>query len=213
MAIYQAEQYFGTADMFADNTGILHYCGTASQKAQMDVDLAKVLPNAVERLAGPSLNGIRDWWTFAKSMGVKNALEVGSAHGESAFEATGIIPDLKLTCIDPWEGRRYGNNAQTDFEIRHSWNPNVTTIRGYSPDALKVIPDGSLDAGYIDAMHTDPHITIDIDTLLPKIRKGGIIGGHDYIWKEWPDVVNAVNKKFGGPDMVFQDTSWLVVVK
>jgi hypothetical protein len=47
---------------------------------------------------------------------------------------------------------------------------------------------------------------------LPRVRPGGIIGGHDYIFGVWPDVVKAVNSKFGGPDVVFTDTSWAVIV-
>ena len=212
MAINQAHTFIGSDDMFYGGAYFLHYCGNAEQKKRIDVDMLKVYPQAYERLPGASRDGICDWWQYVKAHGVKTAVEVGSAHGESAWEATSIIPELQLICVDPWEGERYGKTTRANFDIRHAWNKNITPFVGYSVEAAKTIPDGSLDAVYIDAMHEDPWITEDVNAWLPKVRNGGIIGGHDYIWKVWPDVVNAVNKKFGGPDLVFKDTSWLIYV-
>lgn len=215
MAIPQAHKHLGTSDMFANGAQILHYCGTVNEKRRMVEDLKSVLPPAVERLPGPSLDGIYDFWRWAgRTLGaINNAVEIGSAHGESAWAATEMHPDMKLTCVDPWESERYGDKAHSHFVARHGWNKNVTEIKGYSVEASGCFADGSLDVVYIDAMHEDPWVSQDIMKWLPKVRKGGIIGGHDYIYGVWPDVVRAVNAAFGGPDIVFQDTSWAVRIK
>ena len=50
---------------------------------------------------------------------------------------------------------------------------------------------------FIDAIHTFEHLNVDIGYWLPKIRKGGVICGHDYWHKKFPGVERAVNKWFG----------------
>ena len=47
-------------------------------------------------------------------------------------------------------------------------------------DALDDFEDNSLDFVYIDGNHTLPFIAMDIFGWEQKIRKGGIISGHDY---------------------------------
>jgi hypothetical protein len=47
---------------------------------------------------------------------------------------------------------------------------------------------------YIDANHTHEEVKKDIQAWLPKIKKGGIISGHDY--GGWEGVTQAVNEAF-----------------
>ena len=47
-------------------------------------------------------------------------------------------------------------------------------------DAVKDFPDRSLDFVYIDANHDVRHVIEDIEEWSKKIKKGGIISGHDY---------------------------------
>lgn len=86
---------------------------------------------------------------------------------------------------------------------------NVTTLAMESAQAARSVADRTLDFVYIDSIHSFRHVCRDIDAWLPKIRPHGLIGGHDYSPKEWPGVVKAVNMKFGVPDEVFSDTSWV----
>lgn len=209
MAIPHACELLGMWDMFEGGAQVLHYCGTDEQKRMMDGDMKKVIPDPVERKHGPSLDGIRDWWEYVGGIhgGKMHAVEIGSAHGESAWEATGLWPDMHLTCVDPWDTQRYGDKAFSDFQTRHGWNENVVICKNTSEQAAKQLT-GKYDAVYIDAIHDYRHAKQDIDIWLPKIVEGGIIGGHDYC-NLWPGVKQAVNEKFGGPDMVFQDSSWM----
>ena len=52
----------------------------------------------------------------------------------------------------------------------------------------------------------------DINLWLPKVKRGGIISGHDY--NEHPQhigVINAVNELLGGYDKHYYDGSWMKV--
>ena len=66
----------------------------------------------------------------------------------------------------------------------------MTPIRLSSVEASKLYKDGSLDFVFIDAMHTYDGVTADITAWMPKIRKGGVLAGHDY---DWPEVKRAVD--------------------
>lgn len=57
--------------------------------------------------------------------------------------------------------------------------------------------DGYFDIVYIDASHDYESVKNDIIAWLPKIKKGGIICGDDYI-NGWPEVIKAVDEIFSG---------------
>ena len=61
---------------------------------------------------------------------------------------------------------------------------------------------------YIDADHEYESVKKDIEAWIPRLRSGGIIAGHDYIG--YRGVHDAVNERFGNPDRVFFDSSWLI---
>ena len=66
---------------------------------------------------------------------------------------------------------------------------------GGSVPASKLYEDGSLDFVFLDGDHAYPSIRADIDAWRPKVRRGGILSGHDYT-PLMPDVVRAVDETF-----------------
>lgn len=191
---------------------LLHFCSEHG-KEHFRGWLSREWVTPIERPDGPSTSGLERWFQMANP---STMVEVGSAHGESSFIFTGLNPDLKITCIDPWEkckelAGRYGEKARRDFERRHAGNQNVKAIASTGHETASTFC-GQVDAVYIDAMHTYGTVKQDIADWLPHVRKGGVIGGHDYC-DQWDGVKRAVNEAFGGPDMVFEDTSWLVIKK
>jgi hypothetical protein len=68
----------------------------------------------------------------------------------------------------------------------------------YEPDCI-----------YLDTEHTEQQVGMEIDAWLPKIRRGGIIAGHDY-HPESPGVIAAVKSRFGKPERVYIDSTWMV---
>jgi hypothetical protein len=95
--------------------------------------------------------------------------------------------------------------------------PWFKVVRGRSaaPETLAQLPDRSLDFVYIDAAHDYKNVRADILAWLPKLGPRGCIAGHDYSFTQARikayGVVRAVHEIFYCPDMVFLDSSWLVL--
>jgi len=69
-------------------------------------------------------------------------------------------------------------------------------IRSDSKSASEIFPDNSLDFVYIDANHAYDFVVEDINLWFPKLKKGGIFSGHDYIDMDWySDPAYAPNGK------------------
>jgi predicted O-methyltransferase YrrM len=58
--------------------------------------------------------------------------------------------------------------------------PNYRIIKAWSRDAVKRFKNNSIDFVYIDADHEYCHALEDITIWTKKVRKGGIVSGHDY---------------------------------
>jgi predicted O-methyltransferase YrrM len=136
----------------------------------------------------------------------KRAAEIGVAHGKYSEILMDANPDLKLYGVDPYtvyDGykdyalKRTMAALRADAHTRLDRFPNYEFVEKFSVDAAKDFEDGSLDAVYIDANHADPYVTQDIEAWAPKVRKGGIVSGHDYVaWasNERYDVISAVHR-------------------
>ena len=144
--------------------------------------------------------------------------EIGCYAGESTelFLKSGRVK--QLYAIDPWEG---GYNYATSPEVsdfilvekvfdKRVKGKNVVKLKMTMKEAFDLLPE--LDVIYIDGNHTYDCVLEDINLSLRKIKKGGIICGHDYNSKDI-GVIQAVNEVFGKPDKIFSDTSWMVKVK
>lgn len=59
-------------------------------------------------------------------------------------------------------------------------------LRMDSLDAANQVEDGSLDFVFIDADHSYEGCRADIEAWLPKVKHGGLLGGHDYANKAYP---------------------------
>ena len=68
------------------------------------------------------------------------------------------------------------NKVLENNEVRHM----ITDIKGTSWEMANNFEDESVDFVFIDAGHEYDSVVKDITSWLPKIKKGGIISGHDY---------------------------------
>lgn len=84
--------------------------------------------------------------------------------------------DYKCTMGEPVKTQSELDEIATELSYL-----SATFMRTTSIEAAQKIEDGSLDFVFIDAMHLYDYIVQDINTWLPKIRKGGMISGDDYI--------------------------------
>jgi hypothetical protein len=64
-----------------------------------------------------------------------------------------------------------------------------------SLEAVKLYEDNSLDMVFLDDSHFYEQIASEIPFWLAKVKVGGVLSGHDYVW---PDVKRAVNEYLTG---------------
>lgn len=81
----------------------------------------------------------------------------------------------------------------------------IKPIRKDSERASELFENESLDMVFIDASHEYMDVLRDNDMWLPKVKKNGILAGHDY---PWPDVKKAVKERF--PKHSTKGSSWIV---
>jgi predicted O-methyltransferase YrrM len=68
--------------------------------------------------------------------------------------------------------------------VRQSFAEEITAgrvrlLRGCSWEQLALVPDGGLNWVYLDAAHDFDSVVRDLNAVLPKLRPGGIVAGHD----------------------------------
>lgn len=88
--------------------------------------------------------------------------------------------------FENWEGQVLAVDIWTERPqylraIEALGDTNTLIVKGASMDVVKLIKDESLDWIYIDGDHSYQGARDDIYGWAPKVRKGGIISGHDYI--------------------------------
>lgn len=135
---------------------------------------------------------------FAKR-GYKRGAEIGTADGRYAEILCQKNPELVLYAVDPWypyEGNwrseSYQNRA---FEMAQKrLQPyNAFMMRKTSLEASLEVKNEALDFVFIDGSHTFDNVMLDILLWTPKVRKGGIVSGHDYYQFNDSGVIEAVN--------------------
>ena len=73
----------------------------------------------------------------------------------------------------------------------------INPIRADSVSASKMYAEECLDAVFIDADHRYESVKADILAWMPKVKKGGILAGHDYV-DGHNGVIKAVNETLSG---------------
>jgi hypothetical protein len=73
------------------------------------------------------------------------------------------------------------DNLLATFDAVTPYDPRAVIIREDSIGASRLFRDQSLDFVYIDAGHTYLDASTDIQAWAPRVRKGGLLMGHDYM--------------------------------
>jgi len=128
---------------------------------------------------------------FFVEMGYKVGAEIGVYKGE--FSEKICKAGLKLYAVDPWQVYEAYNHPRgqkrLDFQYEHTKRvlapfSNCTIVRKTSMEAVEDFEDESLDFVYIDANHEFRYIAEDLYEWTKKVRKGGIVSGHDYFYNK-----------------------------
>lgn len=137
--------------------------------------------------------------------GLKVGVEVGvgfGGHAEAMLRHTTIN---KLYGVDPYPGWHESPELLClyVFERLLPFGERYQHISKPSVEAVQDI-GGKVDFVYIDADHSYESVWKDLRAWLPKIKAGGIMGGHDY--GNGPGVERAV-------DELFTRLGWTVIVE
>lgn len=119
--------------------------------------------------------------------------EIGVAFGENAEQILDKSQLMRLLLIDPWSYVP-DQNPVGYGDVINNWRSckdhcrkrlsrfgvRAQIMSMTSEDGSRSVEDGSLDFVYIDANHMSPWVNQDIAMWWPKVRVGGVFGGHDY---------------------------------
>lgn len=130
-------------------------------------------------------------------------VEIGVFDGSTTIGYADIVKQNKgkIYAIDWFKGNisavgdhKYNESRQTrniqQFKINlESYLDLIDLKVGQTKDMILQLPDSSVDICFIDADHRYDFVFSDIKLSIPKIKKGGIICGHDF---ESVDYVNQI---------------------
>lgn len=113
--------------------------------------------------------GRKDLSHLFSELGFTRGAEVGTWTGSYTSHLCSVNPNLKLIGVD-----------LTSTTPKKSVPTNCKLLKSSSLEAAKRIVDGSLDFVYLDVDHNFTDTAVDISEWSKKVKKGGIIAGHDY---------------------------------
>ena len=130
----------------------------------------------------------KEYPKLLKELGMNKGVEIGVYKGQFSETLCQANPDLDLTGVDAWtvykDYKDYGvvdleTTAYDQAKIRAD-RSHFKLMKAWSVDASKEFADGSLDFVFIDGNHDFQHVVEDVVAWSPKVRKGGIVSGHDF---------------------------------
>jgi len=109
-------------------------------------------------------------------------VEIGVYHGDNSLRILEKLQIKHLYLVDPYlpyEGNILFLPKNFDAVLKklEPYRDRITPLQMKSEEAINHIPDG-LDFVYIDGNHRYEYVKRDITLYYPKIRPGGVIGGH-----------------------------------
>jgi predicted O-methyltransferase YrrM len=131
----------------------------------------------------------------------------GQEEIESLYDTKDLSDEERLKKLGEYKYNFVVNRLN---EVR--CNHFVEIIKSDSCAATSLFENESLDFVFIDGNHRYDYVKKDIEAWLPKIKKGGIISGHDY---QAAGVSTAVGETFGDSAKVFKESRscWYVDIK
>lgn len=157
----------------------------------------------IEKKVGPhkgnphKLEGIErpEMYQLFAELGFTVGLETGIEKGKNAVVMFENIPNLKLYGLDSY--KRHPQASYIYDAEKRNWDDkylqavrkqcyermkgrNCVMIEKFSEYGIKDVEDNSLDFVYLDADHSYDFVMQDIILWGRKLRKGGIMSGHDY---------------------------------
>ena len=131
---------------------------------------------------------------LVKELGLSHlpTAEIGVAEGGFSFEIL-TCGSVKHYLVDNWgciesvtgDGNFcqewHDKNYETAKERNSVFGEKAVFLKGLSVEMAKLVPNNSLGFVYLDGAHYYDGVIADLTAWLPKLVKGGIMAGHDYL--------------------------------
>lgn len=114
--------------------------------------------------------------------------EIGVDTGDFSEKILSINKPKKLHLIDVWGSQRYSQDKKIAVEEKFIIDiqaGNIEINLGYSTKMVTCFEDAYFDWIYIDTDHSYGTTRDELKLYAPKLKKGGIIAGHDYEVGHW----------------------------
>jgi hypothetical protein len=141
-------------------------------------------------------------------------VELGVADGIFSKDILNYLNPKQLFLIDPWKIGHDKNSNVTHYswglptaysneegflKVKNSYlkeieSGKVIIKRGFSYEMVSTFPDKFFDFIYIDACHLYECVKFDLNSYFPKLKKNGLICGHDYAKGANFGVIEAVDE-------------------
>lgn len=173
--------------------------------------------------------------TRVKGIKAPRIAEIGVWQGKNAGQVLRLVPDARLTLVDPWAQATPGpymnqdsadsRTAQPDFDriadrVARDFRGRARILRMTSAEAAATLAGAgeSFDLVFIDGDHSYDGCRVDVAAWWPLAER--VIGGHDYRnprkapdgVSRFPGVDRAVDEAFGDAVRRGSDSTWWVQV-
>ena len=167
-------------------------------------------------------------WLGQKAQLHRRIIELGSYLGRST-RILGENTAGYVVAIDWWHGtptefaesspetlfERFHENIEDLIKARkvRPWRVNHRTIPSlFAAGKVPLFVWNQPDMVFVDGQHCYESCRDDIHTWKPRLRKGGLLCGHDYQQKDWPGVTKAVDELVPGAEVVAGTHIWWAIV-
>lgn len=120
------------------------------------------------------------------------AAEIGVDEGSFSEKILTIAKPKKLHLIDFWGTKRYNQQKKQGVERKFAKQLDERSMEiniGFSTQVADSFQDNYFDWIYIDTDHSYKTTYAELEAYAPKVKKNGIIAGHDYIIGNWEGAV------------------------
>ena len=149
-------------------------------------------------------------------------VEVGTYLGRSTVYLASRIRQsgkkIRVYAVDLWDGWVY-QECRADAALpeaadvfghfirnvrRAGVEDVICPLRMSSEQAAELFEDGTFDFVFLDADHGYEGVRRDLQSWFPKVKRRGVLGGHDYLNADFPGVRRAADEFFMEQELPLQ---------